>query len=239
MGSPLTFLVFGPGATIIIIAASQNCITVLCLRLSMRLSTQVSRLSTSPHCKVVPLPDYSSLKDTPPCTVAIFVYLFLPSYPETATWLCNDDLALRRMKQESSKYVGHDKITWDGAKSTLKNGRLYLQYLLSAAFYFLAVLPLAAPFIASVGLSAVADRCRAWSMCTLVSLVLAGTMFTVQGYPATAYSALCATLPRIYVYLHALCINGDLVYWQSKGHKWDNIGYSVEYDTFTGGTRHQ
>ncbi len=148
------------------------------------------------------------IEGTPPCTLAILVYLFLPSYPENAIWLSNDDraLAVRRMKQESSKSVGHDKITWDGAKSTLKNGRLYLHYLLTVAFsvpeqsmglfvptivsglgyqgrdaQLLAVPPFAAAFIASVGLSAVADRYQAWSMCTLVSFVLAGTTFIVQG----------------------------------------------------------
>ncbi len=41
------------------------------------------------------------------------------------------------------------------------------------------------------------------------------------------YSALSVTLLRIYVHLHALCVNGDLIYWQYKEHTWDNIGYSI------------
>ncbi len=34
------------------------------------------------------------------------------------------------------------------------------------------------------------------------------------------YSALYVTLLRIYVHLHALCVNGDLIYWQSEEHTW-------------------
>ncbi|KAK0211380.1 hypothetical protein DFS33DRAFT_1379348 [Desarmillaria ectypa] len=74
------------------------------------------------------------IEGTPSCLLAMPVFLFLPAYPENETWLSDDDraLAVRRMTKESSKSLGHDKITRDGGKSTLKDGRLYLHYLLDA-----------------------------------------------------------------------------------------------------------
>ncbi|KAK0239370.1 MFS transporter [Armillaria nabsnona] len=254
----LAFIVLGSGASLMVIAASQNYITVLFFRLLMsafsiggppgviyfftfwyRLQERSLRISlilaslplgaAFSECIAYGVGRLNGIRGlegwrwlfliegTPPCTVAILVYLFLPSYPENAIWLSGDELALavRRMKQESSKSVEHDKITWDGAKSTLKNRRLYLHYLLTVAFsvpeqsmalfvptivselgyqgrdaQLLAIPPFAAAFIASVGLSAIADRYQAWSMCTLVSFVLAGTTFIVQGMlPETAFVA--------------------------------------------------
>ncbi|KAK0435393.1 MFS transporter [Armillaria borealis] len=235
----LAFLVLGSGVSLMIMAASHNYITLLFFRLLL----SAFSIGGPPGVFLLSLPAAAAfsgciaygvgflngirglegwrwlflIEGTPPCTLAILVYLFLPSYPENAIWLSNGDhaLAVRRMKQEPSKSLGHDKITWDGAKSTLKNGRLYLHYLLTIAFsvpeqsmwlfvptivsglgydgrdaQLLAVPPLAAAFIASVGLSAVADRYQAWSMCTLVSFVLAGTTFIVQGMlPAIAFMA--------------------------------------------------
>ncbi|PBK80478.1 MFS transporter [Armillaria gallica] len=157
------------------------------------------------------------IEGVPSCLLAILVYLFLPSFPETSSWLSPNDraLAIRRMKQESSKSLAHDKITWGGAKSTLKDGRLYLHYLLtmvscippiSLALFaptiinelgyqgrnaqLFAVPPFAASFAATLGLSVVADKYRVWSMCCLVSYVIAGATFIVQGtLPPTAFKA--------------------------------------------------
>ncbi len=44
-------------------------------------------------------------------------------------------------------------------------------------------------------------------------------------YPTrnSIYSMLGDTLLCICVYLHVLCVHSDLVYWQSKGHKCNNI----------------
>ncbi|SJL17434.1 uncharacterized protein ARMOST_20984 [Armillaria ostoyae] len=157
------------------------------------------------------------IKGVPSILLAILVYLFLPSFPETSSWLSPDDRALviRRMKQESSKSLSHDKMTWAGAKSTLKDGRFYLHYLLSmvscippislALFaptiinglgyqgrnaQLFAVSPFAASFVATLGLSVVADKYRVWLMCCLVSYAIAGATFIVQGtLPPTAFKA--------------------------------------------------
>ncbi len=148
------------------------------------------------------------IEGAPSCLLAILVYLFLPSFPETSTWFSPDvrALAVRRMKQESSKSVGYAKITWDGARSTLKDWRLYLHYSLgiilampiSSIVLFaptiihglgyegqvaqlLTVPPYAAAFVGTVGMSWIADRYRAWSKCGVVSIALAGVTFIVQG----------------------------------------------------------
>ncbi len=49
--------------------------------------------------------------------------------------------------------------------------------------------PFAAAYVASVGLSVVADKYRAWSMCCLVSYILAGATFIVQGGPESLWSS--------------------------------------------------
>ncbi len=48
------------------------------------------------------------IEGTPSCFLAVLVYLFLPSFPEASSWLSPDKrtLAIRRMKQESSKSGG-------------------------------------------------------------------------------------------------------------------------------------
>ncbi|KAK0239381.1 major facilitator superfamily domain-containing protein [Armillaria nabsnona] len=158
----LAFLMLGWGATLMIMAVSQNYITVLVLRLLLgafeaglvpgmiyfftfwyRLQERAIRISlivaSSPlgaafggciaygvgHLNVTRGIEgwrwLFLIECAPSCLLAVLVYLFLPSYPETSTLFSSADraIAIGRMKQESSKSVGHAKITWDGAKSTL------------------------------------------------------------------------------------------------------------------------
>ncbi|KAK0442031.1 MFS general substrate transporter [Desarmillaria tabescens] len=230
----LAFLILGWGATLMIMAASQNYITILLLRLLIgaleaglvpgmiyfytfwyRLQERSRRISIMYTCGpfraavgggiayavgllngVRGLEGWRWLfliEGAPSCFLAILVFLFLPAYPENATWLSDDDraLAVHRMKQESSKSLVDDKITWDGTKSTLKDGRLYLHYLLDIfslipSSSLFAVPIFAATVIGTVGLAVVADKYRIWSTCALLSYVLAGMTFIVQG-PKTAW----------------------------------------------------
>ncbi|KAB8296748.1 hypothetical protein EYC80_002165 [Monilinia laxa] len=73
------------------------------------------------------------IEGIPSCLSSIFVFLFLPDYPETVKWLLKDekDLAISRLATEGSKV--HDKgLTWQEAKETLCTWRLYAHY----AIYF-------------------------------------------------------------------------------------------------------
>jgi hypothetical protein len=72
------------------------------------------------------------LEGIPSCVSSVFVFFFLPDYPETVKWLTPDEktLAMARLKTEGSK--GHAQMTWADAKATLTDWRLYVHY----AVYF-------------------------------------------------------------------------------------------------------
>ncbi|PBK80475.1 MFS general substrate transporter [Armillaria gallica] len=217
----LAFLMLGWGATLIIMAASQNYITVLVLRL---LLGAFEAVASSPlgaafgGCIAYGVGHLNGagglegwrwlffIEGAPSCLLAVLVYLFLPSFPETSTWFSAADraIAIRRMKHESSKSVGHAKITWDGA-----NILLFAPTIIHGLGYegqvaqLLTVPPYAAVFVGTVGMSWVADRYRAWSKCGVVSIALAGVTFIVQvvelatiggALPLTAFQARYAML---------------------------------------------
>ncbi|KAL2064117.1 hypothetical protein VTL71DRAFT_4611 [Oculimacula yallundae] len=73
------------------------------------------------------------LEGIPSCLSSIFVYFFLPDYPETVKWLNSDEKALAASRLESEGSHGHDEsLTWAQAKDTLTDWRLYAHY----AIYF-------------------------------------------------------------------------------------------------------
>ncbi|KAK0204609.1 MFS transporter [Desarmillaria ectypa] len=162
------------------------------------------------------------IEGAPSCLLAILVFFFLPSYPEKSSWFSPDDrvLAVLRLEQESSKSMGYATMTWAGAKTTLMDWRLYLHHfadlvvlvpLTSISLFaptivdglgyegrdaqLFTVPPFAAAFVATVSISWAADRYRVWSMCAMVSMVLAGVTFLVHGtLPPTSFKARYAML---------------------------------------------
>ena len=74
------------------------------------------------------------IEGAPSCAFAVFVWLFYPDFPETATWLSDRErqIAVDRIKGVAS--LGHAKITWKEAKETLLDRRLILHY-----FVFIAI----------------------------------------------------------------------------------------------------
>ncbi|KAM3546324.1 hypothetical protein ARSEF1564_000812 [Beauveria bassiana] len=73
------------------------------------------------------------IEGIPSVLSSVLVLLFLPDYPETAGWLTDEEraLAVARLQHEGSK--GHDRsMTWQDAKATLTDWRLYAHY----AIYF-------------------------------------------------------------------------------------------------------
>lgn len=60
------------------------------------------------------------------------MFFCLPDYPETVNWLSSEEktLAAERLKLEGSK--GGVNMTWQDAKATLTDWRLYMHY----AVYF-------------------------------------------------------------------------------------------------------
>ena len=72
------------------------------------------------------------LEGIPSCLSSIFVFFFLPDYPETVHWLNPEEkaLAIRRLTTEGSH--GHSSdLTWAAAKETLTDWRLYAHYAVS------------------------------------------------------------------------------------------------------------
>ncbi len=72
------------------------------------------------------------IEGAPSCVSAIFVWFILPDYPETASWLSEDEkaLAAKRLEVEGSKGGAH-AMTWQDAKDVLLDWRLYAHYLVS------------------------------------------------------------------------------------------------------------
>ncbi|CCC09584.1 unnamed protein product [Sordaria macrospora k-hell] len=84
---------------------------------------QVSRLSAWRWLFII--------EGIPSCASAVLVWFFLPDYPETVGWLSAEEkeLARKRLEVEGSK--GGDKaMSWEDAKVTLLDWRLYGHYLI-------------------------------------------------------------------------------------------------------------
>ena len=72
------------------------------------------------------------IEGIPSCLFAVVILTFLPDWPESAKWLNAEEkaLAIERVRLCGSK--GGDKtLTWEDAKSTLMDWRLYAHYLVS------------------------------------------------------------------------------------------------------------
>lgn len=80
------------------------------------------------------------LEGVPSCLSAVLVLLILPDFPERARWLTQQekDLAIARLEIEGSK-SDHKSMTWEDAKSTLMDWRLYGHYV----GYFAVSIPFA------------------------------------------------------------------------------------------------
>lgn len=77
------------------------------------------------------------LEGLPSIVSAAFVFFLLPDYPESARWLTSDEkaLAAERLRLEGSH--GHSgNMTWDEAKATLTDWRLYAHYAVSRRLFF-------------------------------------------------------------------------------------------------------
>jgi hypothetical protein len=69
------------------------------------------------------------IEGIPSCLSSIFVYFFLPDYPETVKWLNPEEQALATRRLEFEASHGHDEsLTWVQAKATLTDWRLYAHY---------------------------------------------------------------------------------------------------------------
>ncbi|KAI0773194.1 MFS transporter [Trametes elegans] len=165
------------------------------------------------------------LEGIPSCLAAVLCALFFPDYPETVSWLSDDERALATQRIKGVASLGHDKITWKEAKATLVDWRLYAHHVAyisnSVAFssnslfaptivaglgykgldaQLFTVPPYAIGFVVTVTVAWLADRYEMRSIATACSMTTAGICFIVQGaLPAdafkTRYAFLCLALP--------------------------------------------
>jgi hypothetical protein len=72
------------------------------------------------------------LEGLPSLLSAIAVFFLLPDYPETSSWLTEQDKALAadRLRLEGSQGQS-EHMTWADAKATLLDLRLYAHYIVS------------------------------------------------------------------------------------------------------------
>lgn len=73
------------------------------------------------------------IEGAPSCASAFLVWFLLPDYPETASWLSEEEkeLARERLAVEGS-HGGSGGLTWAEAKKTLTDWRLYAHYIVSS-----------------------------------------------------------------------------------------------------------
>lgn len=71
------------------------------------------------------------IEGAPSCLSAFLVWLSLPDYPETVSWLAEEErvLAVQRMGVDGSKGMA-ESDWWDDARATLADWRLWAHYLL-------------------------------------------------------------------------------------------------------------
>ena len=149
------------------------------------------------------------IEGAPSSFAAILCALFFPDYPETVSWLSDEEreLATQRIKGVAS--LGSDKITWKEAKATLMDWRLYAHYIAyisnSVSFssnslfaptivaglgytgldaQLFTVPPYAIGFAVTITVAWLADRYEARSLATFCSMIVGAVSFLVEGTPS-------------------------------------------------------
>ncbi|KAK0211372.1 hypothetical protein DFS33DRAFT_1451019 [Desarmillaria ectypa] len=155
---------FGWGATEMIVAASRNYDTMLGLRFLLG-AFEAAGI------------DFENLR----------LSLIMAAGPLSGA--LGGCIAYARMRQETSKSLGHAVLTWDGAKSTLRDWRHYFNRLVC----ILVFVP-------------TTNRYRMWSMWSMVSIALAGVTFIVQGaLPPTSFKTRYYMLYLETTFIYASC----------------------------------
>jgi sugar phosphate permease len=77
------------------------------------------------------------LEGLPSVISAFFVWFLLPDYPETAHWLSAEEKALAAQRlSEQASHGSSKSLTWQEAKSTLLDARLWVHYCVSLCALF-------------------------------------------------------------------------------------------------------
>lgn len=146
------------------------------------------------------------IEGAPSCALALIVWLFFPDFPEREKWLSPEERQLATERIRGVASIGHHKITWPEAYSTLIDWRLYLHYLvyisISVPFSSISLFsptivsglgyegldaqlftvpPYAIAFVITVAVSWLSDKYEMRSWGAFWSLLIAGISFLVEG----------------------------------------------------------
>ncbi|CEL03727.1 hypothetical protein ASPCAL04873 [Aspergillus calidoustus] len=69
------------------------------------------------------------IEGVPSIAAGILVFFFMPSYPEKAGWLTPEEKELSARRLGAHRSAGSDKLSWEDAKATLTDLRMYMHYL--------------------------------------------------------------------------------------------------------------
>ncbi|KAJ4854809.1 major facilitator superfamily domain-containing protein [Trichoderma breve] len=69
------------------------------------------------------------VEGVPSIVLGILTFLFMPSYPEKAGWLTEEEKAIQVARLGVNSSHGEAKLNWEDAKATLKDVRLYVHYI--------------------------------------------------------------------------------------------------------------
>ncbi|KAF0321813.1 major facilitator superfamily transporter [Colletotrichum asianum] len=154
--------------------------------------------------------------------MGVAVFLFMPSYPENAKWLSNEEKSfqIQRLGENSSK--GNAKLNWPDAKQTLKDLRLWVHYftylclgvavtslslfaptIVSGLGYkdlqaqLFTVPPYAIAYIFTLAFGVLSDRKKSRG-------IVAGTTLPDESY-AARYAFLCISTAGTFAGLPSLC----------------------------------
>ncbi|KAL2837747.1 major facilitator superfamily domain-containing protein [Aspergillus pseudodeflectus] len=136
------------------------------------------------------------IEGAPSCASAVLVWFILPDYPETASWLSEEEkaLAARRLELEGSKGAAK-AMTWEDAKEVLFDWRLYAHYLvyfgISAPFSSLSLFtPAITSGLGYTSLNAQLMTVPPWAVAYVVTTVVAWSAdhFNSRGLHSAAFS---------------------------------------------------
>ncbi|KAL3441237.1 major facilitator superfamily domain-containing protein [Aspergillus insuetus] len=136
------------------------------------------------------------IEGAPSCASAVLVWFILPDYPETASWLSEEEkaLAARRLELEGSKGAAR-AMTWEDAKEVLFDWRLYAHYLvyfgISAPFSSLSLFtPAITSGLGYTSLNAQLMTVPPWAVAYVVTTVVAWSAdhFNSRGLHSAAFA---------------------------------------------------
>ena len=77
------------------------------------------------------------LEGIPSCLSSVVIFFLLPDWPETAKWLSSEERAFATHRMLNQGSSGRGKaMTWEDAKATLTDWRLYFHYAVRSVFFF-------------------------------------------------------------------------------------------------------